>query len=130
MSAKGTHWTSIDWQWLVDCYNKDYKTTFKDEKSLLMGLLKDFSPQKIADVLGVSYTTIYKRLDFHNIERSHTRGGYNNKTTPLLDRFYEISEEKMKRMTAREISINLGSSVDTVYKLLRTSKRLSKKLRS
>jgi len=104
--------TTIDWPWLVSGYNRMFHTDFASEKSLYLGLLPTLSPRKIADQLGVSIVSIYRRLDYYNIPRRHKQGGANHIQAPKRDAFLAISPSVMAEMTMAEIvketKINAG----------------------
>jgi hypothetical protein len=115
--------TLIDWQPLVDGYNKRYKTKFKELESLLKGLYPGQSPRQIGDILGVSYMTIYKRLDYYGIERRHLQGGPNFTKTPKQDAFLAIPEKDMRKATAKQIAYSLDSNISTIYKFAQKHNR-------
>jgi len=104
--------TTIDWPWLVSGYNRMFHTDFASEKSLYLGLLPTLSPRKIADRLGVSTASIYRRLDYYNIPRRHKQSGANHIQAPERDAFLAISPSVMAEMTMAEIvketKINAG----------------------
>jgi len=119
-----TFQTIIDWQELVDGYNKKYKTTFENEKALLKGLLLELSPTQIGDRLGVSFNTIYRRLDGYGIARSHKRGGPNYLKTPKKDAFLAVPVEIMSKMTATQLASKLDMNISSVYRFLRKTGRI------
>lgn len=101
--------TTIDWDWLVDGYNKKYGTDFKNEKDLYLHVYPELSPRKIAKILGVCATTIRRRLDIYGIERNHKRGGANNTKSPKRDAFLAIPASVMATMTLKEITRKVGA---------------------
>ena len=114
--------TTIDWPWVVAQYNRKHGTNFKNEKDIYLRLL--LSPKKLAKHLGVSVTTIYKRMDLHGVKRSHKRGGSNNTTRPFYDAFLAIPENTMKDMTAKMLAVRLRVHVNTIYRFAKETGRV------
>lgn len=112
---------SIDWGELAEGYNRIYGTSFYNDAEMFATLMKDLSPKKIADILGVS--TIYRRLDFWGIERSHQRGGANNINGKKETAFLAISEERMEEMTIKEIARKVESASQYCYSLAKKHNR-------
>lgn len=106
--------TTIDWPQIIVDYNREHGTNFSGEKDIYLRLL--LSPNKIAKRLGVSVTTIYKRMDFHGVKRSHKRGGSNNTARPKFDAFLAISENTMKDMTAKMLAVRVRVKIGTIYR--------------
>jgi len=106
--------TTIDWPLVVATHNCRYRTNYKNEKDVYLKLL--LSPGKLAERLCVSIGTIYNRMDFYGIPRSHKRGGSNNTARPKKDAFLAIPEGMMKDMTAKMLAVRLRVHVNTVYR--------------
>ena len=112
----------IDWQWLTAGYNSIYNTTYKDEIDLLLSIGPALSPKTLAHQLGVSYTTLYYRLDKHQIPRSHKRGGPNHKggkEQVLLS----IPPSEMRELTVPQIALKIGIHKDYCYQLVKKHSR-------
>jgi len=114
--------SSIDWQALVEGYNRMYSTDFADEVDLLESICTELSARKLATQLGIGYTTIYYRLDLHKIPRSHTRGGPNNKGKKEKE-FLAISEEEMTHLTMPQIARRIGICVGYGFQLAKKNGR-------
>ena len=112
----------IDWDWLVEGYNNAYNTTYKDEQSMLRSIGPALSPRKLALQLGVAYTTIYYRLDKHQIPRSHVRGGPNHKGGKEQS-LLSIPPDEMRELTVPQIAIKIGIHKDYCYQLVRKNHR-------
>ena len=121
---KYTLGTTIDWRWLVVEFNKRYGTLFKNEKQFYLGVYPRLSPSKIAKCLGVSDMTIYKRLDYYKIERSHKRGGANHKKkTKKWAVFMGMTDDEVAGMTIPELTECLDVHETTVYNWLHLADR-------
>ena len=118
---------SIDWNELTEGYNKMYDTSFESDVEMFTILLKDLSPKKIANILGVS--TIYNRLDFLGIERSHKSSGMNNINGDKEATFLAITEECMTKMTIKEIVKEAEATSQYCYSLTRKHNRSYKMYR-
>ena len=119
--------TTIDWPLIVSNYNREYGSNFKDEKDLYLRI--SLPPNKLAKCLGVSVTTIYNRMDLHNIKRSHKQGGPNNTACPKYNAFLAIPENTMKDMTAKMLAWSLKIHIQTVRSWLRLTGRSCLRLR-
>ena len=114
--------STIDWQALVDGYNRIFDTSYSTEHDMLSDIGPNMSPRVLAKRLGVSYTTIYCRLDRHQIPRSHTQGGPNNKGKKE-PAFLRIPENEMKELTIQQISSRIHAHKDYCYQLARKHSR-------
>ena len=117
----------INWNELTEGYNRIYNTSFESDVEMFIILLRDLSPKKIADILGVS--TIYKRLDFLGIERSHKRGGANNINGKKEMAFLAIPENHMINMTIEKIAKETEATSQYCYYLTRKHNRRYKTYR-
>ena len=115
--------TVIDWDELVSGYNRKYLTSFVDEKSLYIGLVGLVSPAVLAKRLGVCSSTIYRRLDYYGVSRSHIRGGANNARGVKRELFLSISADDMAKMTVAEIRKVVGISAGYCCELVHRYKR-------
>jgi len=91
----------------------------KNEEWLKRRYYRDgMSTQEIADLLGVSYSNVYKRMEEHGIERrsvSETQ----RENAPYYEREWLVKEYVENRKSTLQIGRELGYSPDTIAKWLR-----------
>jgi len=104
----------IDWDFIVDSYNKQKDSLYAGPRSLLHDLYKKHhNLGTLENILGVSAQTIAKEMDFLKIPRRHRRVVSRVKTYLLSQ-----SKERLSTMNIHEILAEVGGHCSEVYKFL------------
>ena len=110
----------IDWEDLLEGYNRIFKTNYRTVKTFLAKVYKaNPSIHKVGKILGVSHTTVLDKmqeLDIPLLRRGH-RG-----KSKFQERYRAI--ENVETLKPTEIAKIIGCSVTYVYALVKTVKRL------
>ena len=110
----------IDWEELVQGYNRIKKKDCKDTEEMLEDLFTTHTREEASAVLGVSTDTITRKV--RAIREANTLLLPGNRFT-IKKRFQQISPEKMEQMTKLEIAEELGCADKYVGVLAREFNR-------
>jgi len=89
----------IDWNEMLEGYNKKFNKTHKKPESMLRELYENKNIHEVEKILGVSCVTFRKKLKEFKITKPKGGDSYGDKEK----RFLDISCEKMTLMTRVEI---------------------------
>jgi rubredoxin len=103
---------AMDWQDLMQGYNRKYGKNWKSVKLWLGYLHQEYGSQRAAaKVLGISHTLLCRKMQELGLGRKKAKGS-------AADRFLEIPAKRMAGMTKLEIAAETGLSDGTVGRLL------------
>jgi len=112
----------IDFEDLLDGYNRIYKTSYKNIKDFLRSVYKKTpNLKKLEGILGVSHTTIRTEMIFWGLPRQ--KKGHRGLPNGLI----KIKELDVSEMTCTEISKAIELSFQYTWWLLKTYKIKHKK---
>lgn len=104
----------IDWDFIVDSYNRQKASGYAGPRGLLHYLYKKHhNLERLEMILGVSARTIAKEMDSLHLPRRHKRVVSRVKTYLLSQ-----SPERLSTMTIHEILAETGGHASEVYKFL------------
>ena len=109
---------TIKWDDILTNINKEYRTSYESIRDMLKKMYSKISPNQMGNLIGVSNTTIYKKLDYYGIRRRHIPGG-NNYIGYKKPLFLKIPDEVLVNMTNEEISEEIGCTPEYVRKLIK-----------
>ena len=111
--------TYIDWEELVDGYNRIYNTSFGSEEEMYRALYPKITLLKLSDILGVSKQTLYSRFDLYKISRQRERGGKNNSPGPKTKLLLAMDKSELSELTTIQIAKIVGMSPSHCFIILK-----------
>jgi hypothetical protein len=111
--------TYIDWEELVDGYNRMYDTSFGSEEEMYRTLYPKITLLALGNMLGVSKHTLYARFDLYGISRQRNRGGNNNSPGPKTKLLLAMDKSELAELTVIEIGKMLEISPSHCFLMLK-----------
>jgi len=122
-SKKGTR---IFWDDVLFEYNERHGTNVKSDKNLLETLYHHHKNiKKVASTIFISWVLVYKRMIFHNIERS-PRGGtaaQRRSSGPWLTKLRNIPDSVTSKLTTSQLADRVGCAYSTMSAHLRRGEK-------
>jgi len=108
-----------NWNYILEAYNMEKEVHYKNIGLLLINLYRKIkSTSKMDKILGVSETTIMKKLRSYNIPIQKKGGEYLSKALKKR-KFLAISEDELRNMQIDEIMESVGCSESYTHHLLK-----------
>ena len=110
---------TIEWNPILEFYNQSRKTNHSMGEFLEEVYRQEGSLKRTGDFLGVSDNAIRRKMDIEGVDRNRQFFRKHSMARKLA----ELSDEKLRTMTAKEISEYLGCTLATTYLYLNRQRR-------